>query len=64
MIAFGEEQFQDHTSITFQFVTVRFDHHAFSHHGAAGWQELGNPGDFDDAQSTSAPGRQAFEVTE
>lgn len=64
LVAFGEEQFEDHAPVVAQSLGVGAHLHAFGDAGDAGGEELVQAGDFDDADAAGADVGESFEMAE
>ena len=64
VIALGEQQFQRHAAVFSQALAVGLDVHALGDFRRAGGQQLGDAGDFHEAQAAGAQVINAFEMAE
>ena len=64
VVPLGEQQLQRHPAVLAQPFAVGLDVHAFGDLGGAGGQQLGNAGDFHQAQPAGAHVINAFQVAE
>ena len=64
VVALGEEQLEGHAAVFAQALAVGLDVHALGDLGGAGGQELGDAGDFDQAEAAGADVVDAVQMAE